>query len=117
MKVIIAGSRSIDDYETVLKAIESSGFSVSEVVSGGARGVDLQGETYAKQYSLPCKRFIPTWNNPDGTLNRAAGIKRNMQMAFYADALIAIWDGKSKGTEHMINFMKKQNKPVFVHAI
>jgi hypothetical protein len=35
-------------------------------------------------------------------------------MADYADALIAIWDGKSKGTKNMIKQMEKSGKKAFI---
>lgn len=97
MRVVIAGSRSINDYETVKKAIETSSFTITEVVSGGARGVDQLGERYAKENNLPIKQFIPNW-----FIGKYAGIIRNAEMAEYADALIAVYDGVSRGTANMI---------------
>lgn len=47
---------------------------------------------------------------------KAAGFKRNTEMAKYADALIAFWDGKSKGTKHMIDTAKSHNLKVRVIA-
>ena len=89
-KVIIAGSRSFQNYP-LLK--EYADYKLSyikdaiEIVSGGAKGADMLGERYAKE---------------KGYLLNAAGYLRNVQMAEYADALIAFWDGKSRGTMHMI---------------
>ena len=57
--------------------------------------------------------FIPDWDK-DG---RSAGYKRNAEMAEYADALIAVWDGDSKGTKHMIECMNKLNKKVYIHKV
>jgi hypothetical protein len=102
MKVIIAGSRSIADYPQVCSCINMSRFSILEVVSGGARGVDKLGEAWAKEHSIPIKAFPADWNHQ----GRAAGIVRNQEMAAYADALIAIWDGESRGTKHMIEYMR-----------
>lgn len=110
MKVIIAGSRQISDYKTVMKFIESSGFHITEVVSGGAKGPDTLGEVYAEYNEIPYTRFIPDW---DG-LGKKAGILRNVEMGNYADGLIAIWDGASKGTKHMIDYMHELEKPVKV---
>ena len=113
MKVIIAGSRSINDPFHIMEAIKSSGFQITEVVSGGARGVDWQGEQCAKALDIPIKRFIAKWNK----YGRGAGFVRNQQMGWYADALIAIWDGKSTGTKHMIDFMKRLKKPFYIHIV
>jgi hypothetical protein len=110
MKTIIAGSRWIGDYETICHAINASGFIISEVVSGGSRGVDRLGEQWAYHQLLPVKRFPAEWH----TLGKAAGPIRNGEMAEYADALIAIWDGKSKGTAHMIDVATALGLKVFI---
>ena len=127
MKVIIAGSRNIVDYEIIKKSIEESKFDLTEVVSGGARGVDTLGEKYAKENDLLVKIFKAEWDNlvdvpkykikknKYGKLyNVTAGFERNEKMGDYADALIAVWDGKSNGTKAMIEYMKKKNKKVYV---
>ena len=109
MKTIIAGSRSITDPATVWEAIKQSGFTITEVVSGGARGPDSLGERWAKARSIPIKRFTPDWE-----IGNHAGIIRNQQMAHYADALVAIWDGKSRGTKHMIDYAVSLGLKVWV---
>jgi hypothetical protein len=104
MKVIIAGSRGINMGMSQIDDIVSlSGFDVGEVVSGGARGIDLCGETWATFKGLPIKRFPAIWRDRDGSRNMNAGRLRNSEMARYADALIAIWDCHSTGTAHMID--------------
>lgn len=112
MRVIIAGSREIKDWETIYTAVDNSKFSITEVVSGKARGVDQYGELWAKAHSIPIIEFPANWDR----LGKRAGFIRNETMAEYADALIAVWDGKSKGTFHMIGEMVKRNKPVFVYC-
>lgn len=113
MKTIIAGSRNITDYEIVKQAIILSGISVSEVVSGRARGVDTLGEKYALENNLPIKEFPALWD----IWGRSAGYMRNSQMAEYAEALVAVWDGSSRGTAHMISEAKKNKLQVFVHVL
>ncbi len=113
MKVIIAGSRSITDPVQVAQAIKESGFEVTEVVSGTARGVDTLGELWAEAASVPVVRFPADWNQ----YGRGAGYRRNAQMAEYADALVAVWDGQSRGTNHMIEQMESRRKPVFVATV
>lgn len=113
MKVIIAGSRSIEeDWILVDHCVRLSGYEITEVVSGGARGIDTSGEQFAIIRGIPFKRFPADWNSK----GKSAGILRNIEMANYADALIAIWDGKSKGTLHMINDMVSKQKPVYVNC-
>lgn len=113
MKVIIAGSRSITDAFMVRRAVEDSGFRVTEVVCGLARGVDKLGRLYAQRNNIPVKEFPANWEK----FGRAAGFKRNREMALYADALIAIWDGYSKGTANMIRQAEERSLKLFVVKI
>lgn len=110
MKVIIAGSRSCTDYNFVEGAIHESGFSITEVVCGGAIGVDSVGRKWARYYRIPVKMFLPDWR----THGKKAGIIRNIEMADYAEALIAVWDGESRGTKHMIDAAGKKGIPVYI---
>lgn len=98
MRVIIAGSRSIKDIALVEAAVSESGFAVSQVVSGTATGVDLLGEQWAARRRIPVARFPADWDR----YGKRAGHIRNRKMAENADALVAIWDGVSKGTANMI---------------
>lgn len=103
-KVIIAGSRHFYDYsvlcrfcDKVLKNKVLEGEEI-EIVSGRCYGVDLLGERYASERKFKIKAFPADWS----VYGQGAGIIRNEQMAKYADALIAIWDGSSRGTANMI---------------
>jgi predicted Rossmann fold nucleotide-binding protein DprA/Smf involved in DNA uptake len=113
MRCIIAGSRSINHYVVLDHAIQESGWAeeISEVVSGGARGVDALGEEWAYKNHKHLMVFPADWD----TYGRSAGIRRNKTMAGYADALIAVWDGKSKGTAHMVEEARRQGLKVFVY--
>lgn len=110
MRVIIAGSRVITDYAMLCQAVEQSGFSISRVLSGMATGVDTLAIRYAREHGLPLDPFPAQWNK----FGRSAGYRRNAQMAEKADALIAVWDGQSPGTRHMIEVAKPQGLKVFV---
>ena len=125
MKTIIAGCRWINDYDIVKAAIEASGFEVTEVISGAANGVDTLGENWADTHDIPIKRFPANWKNIKtkgavvrrnkyGQYNAVAGLWRNERMAKYADALVAVWDGQSSGTKHMIDTARKYGLKVFV---
>lgn len=111
MKVIIAGSREITDMEVLYDAINDSGFYLSEIVSGGARGVDTLAIQTADDKKIPLKVFPAKWD----IFGKSAGYKRNVEMAEYADALIAVWDGVSKGTKHMIDIANNKGLEVFVY--
>ena len=114
MKVIVAGSREGFVRKDVFNAIIASPFhgKITEVVSGNARGVDRDGEYYAFAHALPVTKFLPDW----GKEGKKAGMLRNIQMGNYADALIAVWDGQSKGTKQMITYMQGLNKPVYIYT-
>lgn len=98
MKTIVAGPRDCNDRELVFNALTFAGEYITEVVSGGAKGVDTLGELWAAENGVPVKRFPADWDYH----GRKAGPIRNRQMAEYADALIAFWDDESKGTGNMI---------------
>lgn len=110
MKIIIAGSRTITDRSLVEECVENSGFDISCVVSGCARGVDTLAIQYAYKNGIELKRFPADWKK----YGLSAGYKRNQQMAEYSDGLISIWDGQSPGTKNMIQIAKNMNLPTFV---
>lgn len=112
MRIIIAGGRDFSDEEFLFNECDKliNKENNIEIVSGGANGADKIGEKFAKIRNLPVKRFIPNWNK----FGKSAGFRRNVDMAEYADSLIAFWDGKSKGTKHMIETAKSKSLQVFV---
>lgn len=118
MKVIIAGSRWIGpEHSLTLKKlidrfIEQYG-PITEVVSGRARGVDTLGEIWAYENNIPVVTFPADWKSH----GNAAGPIRNAKMGVYADAAVILWDGESKGSNHMVKTMKKINKPYMMEVI
>jgi hypothetical protein len=108
---IIAGTREISDYNLLEYAIEQSGFTITQVVSGRARGPDQMGETWAaKNDVLPIKMFAADWEK----YGLSAGPIRNQQMAEYSQQLLALWDGQSTGTKDMIERAVVEGLTVFV---
>lgn len=113
MKVIIAGSRDIKDYQLLKMAIQKSELDITEVVSGGAAGVDFLGERWAREHGVLLTRFPADWS----AYGKAAGPIRNGEMAAYVGkegALLALWDGKSKGTKNMIDQAEKHGLKFYV---
>lgn len=106
MIVVIAGSRTIRDYELVKKYVLQSRFKIDEVVNGCARGVDYMGVLFAQEYGLRLKNFVPDWDK----YGRAAGNIRNGLMADYADAAIIINQTFSRGAANMHTQMVSRNK-------
>jgi hypothetical protein len=113
LKTIIAGSRNITDYSVLETAIAASSFTITEVISGGARGVDSLGEWFANKNNLPLTIMNAEW----GKYGKSAGIRRNEEMAEVGEALIALWDGESRGTAHMINCARRKGLEVFVWQV
>lgn len=119
MKIIVVGSRNLalshDCLNSLLCAIEDiRGTSIKEIVSGGAQGIDSLAKAFATEcVKLPFKECLADWS----THGKAAGPIRNRQMALYGDVLLAIWDGKSRGTANMIAEMGRLNKPVYTFKL
>lgn len=112
MKTIIAGSRTITNYDLVKQAVTESGFEISSVVCGMAKGVDSLGLRYATENNLPVEKFPAEWER----FGKSAGYRRNVQMGEAADALIAITTG-SPGTRHMIDIATEKGLKVFVKRV
>lgn len=110
IRVIVAGSRKFNNLQKLRHELDRLDIHniASEIVSGGARGVDSLGEEYAKAWNIPVKVFPADWE----THGKKAGYLRNQEMAQYADELFAFWDGKSLGTKHMIDLALKHNLDV-----
>lgn len=116
MKVIVAGGRDFLDYNKakhdILEAINDGFISWDdELVCGKARGADMIGwQVWNQVIKNKIHDFPADWDKH----GRAAGPIRNSEMGQFADKLIAFWDGESKGTKHMIDYMAKLDKPVRV---
>ena len=112
MKLAIVGSRTFDDYDRMVSVINSQIdlASVSAIVSGGARGADSLAWRLAQDIGILLERHDPDWQ----THGRAAGHIRNTAIVDAADAVIAFWDGESRGTQDSIKKSRAQNKLVFV---
>lgn len=104
MKLLIAGSRSITSFD--LEKYIPSG--VELVISGGARGIDTLAEQYADAHGLEKLIVCPRYE----IYGRVAPIKRNEEMVDACDAVLAIWDGESKGTRHTLNYARKKGKKI-----
>ena len=114
MKIIVAGGRDAEPaLYLVDKAIEESGMKkdMTQLVHGAARGIDSAAGEWAKINNIPVHVFPADWSK----YGKSAGPIRNKQMAEYADALIAIWDGISRGTKHMIETAESMNLKIYIY--
>jgi hypothetical protein len=132
MKTIIAGSRKNINKAHLLEALRKIDWKITEVVCGMADGADTVGKAWAEENNIPVKEFPADWKNlshpvckikrkQDGSLiNVLSGFNRNLDMAYYADALIALrlpMNQRSNGTDHMIEEATKKGLKVFVYVI
>ena len=108
MKVAIVGSRDL----TVSKLGQYLPEDTTEIVSGGARGIDSCAREYAQMNGIKLTEFLPEYEK----YGRGAPIKRNRKIIDYADTVIAFWDGRSRGTGYVIDqcFRRRKNLTVYI---
>lgn len=109
MKVAVIGSRSLN-IDNIGKYLPEG---VTEIVSGGAKGIDSCVREYAKKKGIKLTEFLPEYSK----YGRGAPLRRNLEIIAYADEVVAFWDGKSRGTKFVIDNCKKQSKKVTVYMI
>ena len=107
MRVAVIGSRGlqVNHLEDYLPE------GVTEIVSGGAKGIDTSAKDYALAHGLALTEFLPEYKK----YGRGAPLRRNITIIEYADLVLAFWDGRSRGTKYVIDNCKKRNIPVAVY--
>ena len=106
MKVAVIGSRNL----TVEDLGQYLPEETTEIVSGGAKGVDTCAREYALAKGLKLTEFLPEYSR----YGRGAPLKRNLQIIDYAHCVLTFWDGQSRGTKFVIEHCKALNKPICV---
>lgn len=81
---------------------------VTEILSGGAKGVDRCAREYALENNIKLTEFLPEYDK----YGRSAPLKRNFTIIENADLVLAFWDGASRGTKHVIDNCKKTGVPI-----
>ena len=109
MKLAIIGSRGINNIDLSVYIPDDT----SEIVSGGAKGVDTIAAEYAKSHGIKLVEFKPEYEK----YKRGAPLKRNIIIAEYADKVIAFWDGKSRGTKFVIEYCRSKGIDIEVVTI
>lgn len=107
MKVAVVGSRNL----TVSDLGRFLPKGVTEIVSGGARGIDTCAKIYALKHDLKLTEFLPCYEE----YGRSAPLERNLQIIEYADEVIAFWDGHSKGTKFVIDRCRERGVKITVY--
>lgn len=110
MKVAIIGSRSLGE-EVYPSIIENMPPNVSEIISGGAQGIDTLAERAARELHLPIRVFRPDYSSGLGKL---APLRRNADIVDNADFVLIFWDGISRGTQNVIKNAMATGKPMRV---
>jgi hypothetical protein len=123
-RLVVTGSRGLCDdnaYEKLsemVEVIEKTFGPIDEIVHGACKNSpDVLAHIYGNENGIPIKTYPAKWQRGDGSIDRGAGFKRNTVMAEYADVGIALWDGQSNGTKHMINELARLDKPFYVAYI
>lgn len=106
MKVAVIGSRGLN-VKNLGNYLPNE---TTEIVSGGAKGIDTDARNYAVKNRIKLTEFLPDY----GRFGRTAPLKRNIEIIQYADIVIAFWDGSSHGTKFVIDNCKKMKVPVRV---
>lgn len=104
MRVAVIGSRGLTVINDLGKFLPEG---TTEIVSGGARGIDTCAKEYALAHGLKLTEFLPEYEK----YGRTAPLKRNDTIIEYADAVLAFWDGESHGTAYVIRKCREMNKP------
>ncbi len=115
MKIAVVGSRNISMsserfYELLGSLLPDE---ATEIVSGGARGVDSLAAQFAKMRGLPVREYLPDYK----LFGKIAPLIRNRTIVDNADFVVAIWDGKSRGTLNSIDYTLECNKPLAIYYI
>ncbi|MCQ4022767.1 MULTISPECIES: DUF2493 domain-containing protein [unclassified Ruminococcus] len=104
MKVAVIGSRTL----TVNNLQDYLPHNTDEIVSGGAIGIDSCAKKYATKNKIKYTEFLPDYKS----YGRSAPLKRNIQIIDYSDMILAFWDGKSRGTQHVIKCCMETGKKI-----
>lgn len=104
MKVAIVGSRglNVSNLETYLPD------GVTEIISGGAKGIDTCAREYAISKGIQLTEYLPEYEK----YGRTAPLKRNITIIEHADLVLAFWDGTSHGTKFVIDNCRRRGIPV-----
>ena len=127
MKLGITGSRTIAQFDFIpyftMRDEKFRAFcrrhglgrrKITEVITGGAKGIDTLAFLAAESAGIRNRLFLPDRRKFPGKLIRKAFLERNKQIVDRSDILLAVWDGKSRGTKNTLSYARKAGKPIFL---
>ena len=130
MKLGITGSRTITQFDFIpyfmMRDKDFRAFcrkhglgcrKITQVITGGARGIDTIAFLTAKSAGIRNRQFLPDRKKYPGRLVLKAFQERNRQIVDSCDVLLAVWDGKSRGTEHTLAYARRAHKPAFLRKV
>lgn len=109
MRIAIVGSRNLN----IINLEQYLPNDVTEIISGGAKGVDTSARKFATENNIKLTEILPEYEK----YGRSAPIKRNDLIVNAADIVFAFWDGNSRGTKYVIEYCKKTNKPIRIFKL
>ena len=107
MKVAVVGSRNAKGCD-VNFIIEHLPINASEIVSGGAKGIDALAKQASERLGILYTEFLPDYEHLG---SKVAALARNDKIVEYADYVLAFWDGASPGTRYTLERCIQTNKP------
>ena len=109
MKILIAGSRTIDIFDLSPYIPKET----TLIISGGAPGIDTLAEKYADEHKISKLILLPQYHR----YGKFAPIKRNQAMVDIADIIVVVWDGRSRGTKHTLQYAESKSKKVILITV
>ena len=109
MRVAVIGSREL----TIKDLGQYLPRNTTEIISGGAKGIDACAHEYANSHGIKLTEFLPEY----AKYGRSAPLKRNITIIENADLVIAFWDGSSHGTKFVIDNCGRMGVEIKVHLM
>ncbi|MBQ6599104.1 MAG: hypothetical protein IJH79_16260 [Lentisphaeria bacterium] len=127
MKLGITGSRTITQFDFMpyftmrdekfrafCRGLGLGRRKITEVITGGAHGIDTLAFQAAESAGIRNRQFLPDRRKFPGKLILKAYQERNQQIVDRCDVLLAVWNGKSRGTKNTLSYAREAGKPVFL---
>lgn len=109
MRTAVIGSRGLTVNDIGKYLPENT----TEIVSGGAKGIDNCAKEYALANHIKLTEFLPEYKK----FGKAAPLKRNLTIIEYSDIVLAFWDGKSRGTKYVIDNCRKAGVDIRIYIL
>ena len=102
MKLLVSGGRDYTNshaIDEILNWIDRTYGPITQIISGGARGVDIRALNWAAQRQISCRCFKAEWT----LYGRGAGAERNSRMLHHANPDVIVLFPGGSGTLDMFH--------------